>query len=532
MNMHLCANSVDNLVEILGSEEAYKVIHLAKKVQSIEDKWRAKSDRFFKKTAEYIADLSDNRMDIDWHNIDFESLFVDHSFAVMFEAFATTKKMPKVPNIARMATPKGRPPRSLKELMVEWDKWRKKKEAPPRQKAIARKVKNAYIKKAQEIVGNYERRRRAGEHIDKSDVANMIENRSKADAARARTIVETETTRYWNRVRRDTYDASPDVTHYLFVAIRDMATTKWCKTRTGLVYAKGDPLLDKETPPCFEGSTPILTLDGWKRIDCIGTVDYVWTHEQRWRRVTKIYRSVPKSTGLFQIGFALATANHPYFERGTGFVEAKQFRPEKGVWTSSLDLFKVLKSCLDALVQARPKILLHTLSHYIFGGYSAQRTSSEMERWSKNAKEWLCEDLSAKSPKVKQTGVCPGTHSNRGDDDRSPIKTGRSGPSQESNKDGQPARKPGSNDKFPTQLTSSKTYFRKTPKEVFNLDIEQDHTYVAGGYLVHNCHWNCRSEILPLTHLNPKHKALIDKEVLRRRNHSPEPLPPGWNSSG
>ena len=42
-------------------------------------------------------------------------------------------------------------------------------------------------------------------------------------------------------------------------------------------------------------------------------------------------------------------------------------------------------------------------------------------------------------------------------------------------------------------------------------------------------HWNCRSEMVPLSRFNPVHRKLIDDANLARENHSPEPLPKGWN---
>jgi SPP1 gp7 family putative phage head morphogenesis protein len=134
--------------------------------------------------------------------------------------------------------------------MALWDQWRKRKKVPPRQQKIADKVKKSYIKKIQQVVKKYQEKIRKGEVIEKKEISDYIRDNSKAESARAKTIVETETTRYWNTIRKNVYDESEDVTHYLFMAIRDMATTKWCKTRTGLVYAKGDPLLEKEKPPC------------------------------------------------------------------------------------------------------------------------------------------------------------------------------------------------------------------------------------------------------------------------------------------
>lgn len=43
------------------------------------------------------------------------------------------------------------------------------------------------------------------------------------------------------------------------------------------------------------------------------------------------------------------------------------------------------------------------------------------------------------------------------------------------------------------------------------------------------CHWNCRSELLPLSRLNPAHQKLLNDPRLRAENRAFVPLPEGWN---
>jgi uncharacterized protein with gpF-like domain len=45
------------------------------------------------------------------------------------------------------------------------------------------------------------------------------------------------------------------------------------------------------------------------------------------------------------------------------------------------------------------------------------------------------------------------------------------------------------------------------------------------------CHWNCRSEMVPLTDVNPRHEKMINDPSIARRNNKCKPLPPGWNTS-
>ena len=42
-------------------------------------------------------------------------------------------------------------------------------------------------------------------------------------------------------------------------------------------------------------------------------------------------------------------------------------------------------------------------------------------------------------------------------------------------------------------------------------------------------HWNCRSDILPLSPFNPVHRRLINDRSKARENRKPAPLPPGWS---
>ncbi len=64
------------------------------------------------------------------------------------------------------------------------------------------------------------------------------------------TIVETETTRHYNTTRVNTYNQIETVVGYLFVAVRDAATTKWCRSRNGMVVLKGTKEARASCPPC------------------------------------------------------------------------------------------------------------------------------------------------------------------------------------------------------------------------------------------------------------------------------------------
>jgi SPP1 gp7 family putative phage head morphogenesis protein len=488
--------AIHDLVSLLGARAASDAVHLAKAQDKVEAKWRRRMELEIKRVTEELLDNASKTGRMNFSEVDFRSIVMEQSFDVQQIAIRSTKVRPTVRAERLAGPPKTAIPKSLRALREQWDLWRRKGKMPPRQRQIAEKLKKAYIEKVQSVWRKYSEEFRSGQTASQTEAVRNIYEGASVAYSRAKMIVETETTYYYNKARRDIFDESPDVTHYMFVALRDQATTDWCKTRQGLIYKKGDPLLDKETPPCFTGDTPVLTLDGWKRIDRIGNADYVWTHAKRWRRVTEIHRSAAQSRSLFQIGYALATSNHPYFERGRGFVEAEQFRTEEGVWLGSLSLFALLLSTLDAVVQKKPKILLKSLSRYFLGSYSDRRAASIVEGRQKEAKGWVLGGVDTRASEVEQTGLRPGESA--------------------------------SDVKFRTHKTSPKIRWDNTSEVVYNIDVEEDQTYYAGGFLVHNCHWNCRSEILPLTIHNPSHLKLIRDASRQRRNNRCEPLPAGW----
>lgn len=246
--MPINSAAIEQLYKMFDKEDADQLYRLASKVDNLEAKWRAKlADLFDQMTERMIQDLIDDGK-INSKDYDFESFFMEHSLAVMMEAMKSTERLPRLPT-SLAVFPKGRLPQSLKALRELWDRWRKKGEVPPRQRKIVERVKKAYIGKCQDVWRKYSEDFRAGKDMDKEYVIAKVKQASMSEFSRSKMIVETETTRYWNQVRRNVYDESPDVTHYLFVPVRDYATTEWCSTRSGLVYSKDDPLLDKETPP-------------------------------------------------------------------------------------------------------------------------------------------------------------------------------------------------------------------------------------------------------------------------------------------
>ena len=99
-------------------------------------------------------------------------------------------------------------------------------------------------------------------------------------------------------------------------------------------------------PPCFSGDTLVMTNAGFKRIDTIQVGEEVLTHNQRWRKVTKVMsRNTDKTlevtvTGSFPIR---TTEEHPFYtrERSWKSVNKRNCKVESlPSWTSAGSLGK------------------------------------------------------------------------------------------------------------------------------------------------------------------------------------------------
>jgi SPP1 gp7 family putative phage head morphogenesis protein len=240
--MSISKDAIRQAITLLGKSEAKELYRLAKKQEALEAKWRRKLKVFFDELNEHVAMtlITTDKVEVGKR---FEEFFAAHMFEAIQSGMRSVRSPTRVP--AKLA----KIPFSLKGLQDAWDKWRKKGELPHDLAPYVKKVKQAYIKKAQDVWRRESKDFREGGVYNQKAVVKSIYDSTKGSYARSKMIVETETTRYYNQSRREYYDASDVVTHYMFMAIRDHRTTKWCKTRHGLVYAKGDELTDKETPP-------------------------------------------------------------------------------------------------------------------------------------------------------------------------------------------------------------------------------------------------------------------------------------------
>jgi SPP1 gp7 family putative phage head morphogenesis protein len=154
--------------------------------------------------------------------------------------------------------------RSLWDLQRRWDKVRARK-IFKRNEVMAKKIKDQYLKKCQSVWDRKSRDFRAGNEFDQQEAKRIITEASGGVRSRGNMIVETETTRYYNQARKSYFDSSPDVGYYLFLAIMDQATTKWCSTRHKIIYEKDDPVTKRETPPihwnCRSEMVPLTPLN-------------------------------------------------------------------------------------------------------------------------------------------------------------------------------------------------------------------------------------------------------------------------------
>ena len=232
--------------------------HSAREAQKLETQWDAKVRSMLLEHVDKIVRELDKTGRAP--QLDFEEFFVRHYFDAARTGLKVAETEEELEKRIRLAAkpPKVRVPDSLRKLRELYDQWRKGRYTPKRPKEVAERIQKAYLEKVQSVWQQYSEDFRNGTDATQREVVTKIREAAEVVVSRAQTIVRTETTNYYNHSRREYYDESEDVTHYLFIAVRDKATTKWCSEKTigglrgrsGLVYAKGDPLLIAEQPAC------------------------------------------------------------------------------------------------------------------------------------------------------------------------------------------------------------------------------------------------------------------------------------------
>ena len=240
-----------------------------KRVQTIEDEFNAEIAEGMRRTLDLVIETGTPNFDIPW----LKEVLQRHALVTMITAYKyaeTEKQYRGKPSTKRFALPRPKLPRNLKDLMKLWDSYKKKDKVLKRADKLYESVRKQYLKKIQNIWKVYGKDFLEGKTASKEEAVNAILKQSDATVNRAKTIIATETTYYQNKARITFYDQTPEVTHYLFLAIRDKRTTPWCTSgktngkrgRHGLVYEKNSELMKKETPPthfnCRSELTPLV----------------------------------------------------------------------------------------------------------------------------------------------------------------------------------------------------------------------------------------------------------------------------------
>ncbi len=248
--------SVRLAVRLLGKEHTRCILRLAEKQDQIENEWSLETKKLHDQIVKQIVIQFKRDGSALIPNKVFEEFLLTHYIAVAAEAVESVAAEMRVIAPVQMAS---KPlPRSFSEIRKLYDRYKKTGKLPKPLKVQAAKIKDLYLKKTQSVWKKYASAFREGDEFTQEFVLRKIENAAETVKSRAKTIVRTETTNYYNQTRREIYDQSDAIWGYLFLAIRDQGTTKWCsdkvrdgkRGRHGLVYQKGDPLTDKETPSC------------------------------------------------------------------------------------------------------------------------------------------------------------------------------------------------------------------------------------------------------------------------------------------
>lgn len=94
--------------------------------------------------------------------------------------------------------------------------------------------------------------------LRRKEAERAVQDVLQATAARARNIVTTESTWAYNRGRLAQFGEG-GVSHVMFRAIMDAATSQQCRTRHGRIMAMNDPALPRNTPPLHGFCRSILS---------------------------------------------------------------------------------------------------------------------------------------------------------------------------------------------------------------------------------------------------------------------------------
>ena len=238
---------------MLGRADIVRLKSSAAKAGKVETEWNRKLKKAIEHYEPLVLHAIEAGIPLVFLNIDFYPLVARHAYESMLAGLTLAEsdtEITKKVKDTKLASRGAKLPRTLHGLKLWWDKLRRGEIVSKRIQKNADAIKTRYLEKCQSVWEKHSQPFRAGQTFNQKEVVSEIRDAARVTTSRAAMIVTTETTNYYNTVRRNYYDASDAVTHYLFMAIRDHRTTPWCKTRSGLVYKKGSDYLKNESPAC------------------------------------------------------------------------------------------------------------------------------------------------------------------------------------------------------------------------------------------------------------------------------------------
>lgn len=245
--------------KFLGWGQVRLLAQQAKRVQRHQNKYEREAERALDDALhDLIRRFDDGKPPAQKVMADLQDILVDHALATVDMGLDTAEdavdELETRPARQRLAKkpPRVKIPRRPDDLRRFWDKVRRKnpEKMDERVKSIFERTRDRYLETVQSIWEKYGAGWRAGDTGSKAEAVEALKKATKSEKARVRTVIETETTYYYNSTREAYYSQSDQVTHYLFLAVRDHATTKWCRSRHGKVFEKGTVLFQENIPPC------------------------------------------------------------------------------------------------------------------------------------------------------------------------------------------------------------------------------------------------------------------------------------------
>ncbi len=237
-------------IRSLSVEERQFISYQSAAISAVERRWRAKYEKAIREFDIFVFNPKFNGQPFNFRIVDFAPLVMQQAFEVSTFGEVEADDTQTFLRLAKKAPPPIKIPKTFAGLRQIYDRYRRTGYLPPHQKNIAERLKRYYIDRCQSVWKKHAKDFLAGKQFNQSVLQQILAKEGDMAKSRAEQISNTETTNYYNASRKEVYDRSPDVTHYLFVAIRDRATTKWCRSRQGLVFTKGTKLCDYNTPAC------------------------------------------------------------------------------------------------------------------------------------------------------------------------------------------------------------------------------------------------------------------------------------------